>query len=147
MQDYYAILHNNQPTHYEDITDHPHVVKERIKVCYSSLINVESNHPAWENCIFGESKYTFVHCTVEGKAQHLLYNNQPNRLKEIEGICFAYMHTSCVYINVYTEISYTISSFIRYIHIHVYKWEWHYWCIIWYNTIQRNVTWYNQWHQ
>ena len=96
---YYEILHNNQPTHYEDITDHPHVVKERIKVCYSSLINVESNPPAWENCIFGE----YLRSLHSGReAQHLLYNNQPNRLKEIEGICFVYMHTPCVYINVYS---------------------------------------------
>ena len=75
------------------------------------MINVESNHPARES-VYLEN--TFIHCTVEGKAQHLLHNNQPNRLKEIEGICFVYMHTSCVYINVYTEwYMYAISSFIH----------------------------------
>jgi len=133
---YYGILHNNQPTHYEDITDHPHVVKERIKVCYSSLINVESNHPARES-VYLEN--TFIHCTVEGKAQHLLYNNQPNRLKEIEGICFVYMHTSCVYINVYTEwYMYAISSFIH-TYTCIYKWEWQHILMHKYDTIQRNM--------
>ena len=138
---YYEILHNNQPTHYEDITDHPHVVKKRIKVCYSSLINVESNHPAWENCIFGEylrSLHSGRECTKPIIQQST---------KQIEGD-WRYMlriHAyivciyQCIFFVVYIMIyMYALSSFMH-TYTCIYKWEWQHILMHKYDTIQRNM--------
>lgn len=135
---YYAILHNNQPTHYEDIKDHPHVVKERIKVCYSSLINVEANHPLC--CLRELYIWRIPSFIAQWKGRHSTYYTTINqtdwrRLK----VYASYTCIHRVYISMCIQNDICMLSHHLYIHIHVYKWEWHYWCIIWYNTIQRNM--------